>query len=93
MAGAAYTVGGVTVPSANVTGTASQWTLTLPPLSTTNSGAKSGKLEATVGGIEAINNKNNNDKLYNKGSKTANNDKLTDDVELDVWLFNSEAVK
>lgn len=93
LAGAAYTVGGVTVPSANVTGTASQWTLTLPPLSTTNSGAKSGKLEATVGGIEAINNKNNNDKPYNKGSKTANNDKLTDDVELDVWLFNSEAVK
>ena len=95
LAGAAYTVGGVTVPSANVTGTASQWTLTLPPLSTTNSGAKSGKLEATVGtpAIAAINNKNNNDKLYNKGSKTANNDKLTDDVELDVWLFNSEAVK
>ena len=60
--------------------------------------AKSGALVATVtptGGtaVNAINNTNNNDKPYNKGAKTANNDKLTDDVELDVWQFKSDAVK
>ena len=87
LAGAVYTVGGI--PAGNVSGTESPWELTL---ATT---VKSGKLEATVGtpATAAINNTNNNDKPYNKGVKTANNDKLTDDMELDVWQFKSDAVK
>ena len=87
LAGAAYTVGGVPIPAGNVSGTESPWDLTLP------ANALSGKLTAAVGGIEASNNKNTNTKDYNKAKKTANNDTLTDDVELDVWQFNSDAVK
>ena len=83
--GATCTVGGVS--SGTLSGASSPWPLTLVP------GAKSGKLEATVSSVAAINNTNNNKKLYNKGAKTANNDKLTDDVELDVWQFKSDAVK
>ncbi|MGP1490492.1 MAG: hypothetical protein ACTTI6_05465 [Treponema sp.] len=68
-----------------VSGKENEWTLKLP------ADAKSGTLTAKVNGIEAINNKNDNAKDYNKAKKTANNDKLTDDVELDVWQFNSQA--
>ncbi|MGI5074430.1 hypothetical protein E4N71_03035 [Treponema vincentii] len=68
-----------------VTGTASPWTWKLP------ADAKSGTLTAKVNGIEAVNNKNSNKKDYHKGTKTANNKNLTDDVELDVWQFNTEA--
>ena len=87
--GAAATVGGGV--SGNLIGSASPWNLTVA------SAAKSGKLELTVGSgtnaVSAINNGNNtsNDKPYNSVPKTANNNKLTDDVELDVWQFNSEA--
>ncbi|WP_253729305.1 hypothetical protein [Treponema sp. OMZ 857] len=92
LTGAACTVGGVSCGTLSADG--SSWTLTLPKfVSATNKGAVSGKLEVNVGSIAAINNTNNNDKPYNKGAKTASNDKLTDDVELDVWQFNSEAVK
>ena len=91
LTGAQCTVGG----SAEMTlaGTASPWTLALA------TDAKSGELTAKVTKgtpsvtIAAINNKNGNEKPYNKKAKTANNDKLTDDVELDVWEFNSEAAK
>ena len=87
--GAAATVGGGS--SGSLSGSASPWNLTVA------STAKSGKLELTVGSgtnaVSAINNGNNtsNDKPYNSVPKTANNNKLTDDVELDVWQFNSEA--
>lgn len=89
--GAAATVGGGS--SGSLSGSASPWNLTVA------STAKSGKLELTVGSgtnaVSAINNGNNtsNDKPYNKAKETANNNKLTDDVELDVWQFNSEAAK
>jgi len=92
LAGAVYTVGGVVIPTTNVTGTASPWALELPAfVSAADKGAISGKLIAQVNSIETINNKNNNAKDYNKAKETANNNKLTDDVELDVWQFNSEA--
>ena len=87
--GAAATVGGGA--SGSLSGSESPWNLTVA------STAKSGKLELTVGSgtnaVSAINNGNNtsNDKPYNSVPKTANNNKLTDDVELDVWQFNSEA--
>ncbi|MGI5100871.1 hypothetical protein [Treponema vincentii] len=85
LTGAACTVGGVSCGTLSADG--SSWKLTL------SANAKSGALTATVGTIAAINNTNNNDKPYNKRAKTANNDGLTDDVYLDVWQFNSEAVK
>ena len=85
LAGATCTVGGVS--SGTLSGASSPWTLTLDPA------AKSGELKATVSSVAAINNTNNNYRPYNKGAKTANNDKLNDDVELDVWEFESDAVK
>ena len=85
LAGATCTVGGVS--SGTLSGASSPWSLTLA------SAAKSGKLEATVSSVAAINNTNNNKKLYNEGAKTANNQTLTDDVELDVWQFNSRAAQ
>ncbi|MGP1594779.1 MAG: Ig-like domain repeat protein [Treponema sp.] len=95
--GAAYTVGGVSAGT-NPAGDTSPWTLTLA------AGAKSGQLEASVtvtsSGtpsttqvIKTINNSNKNAKLYNRGAKTANNQMLTDDVELDIWQFNSKAAQ
>ncbi|UTC75226.1 hypothetical protein E4O03_00395 [Treponema sp. OMZ 792] len=88
LTGAAVTVGGVS--SGTLTDTGSPWSLTL------DAGAKSGALELTVtpsGGsaVKAVNNINNNEKPYNKAKKTASNDKLTDDLFLDVWQFNSKA--
>ena len=85
LTGAACTVGGVS--SGTLSGSSSPWTLTLA------STAKSGKLAATVSSIEAINNTNDNDKPYNKGVKTGSNDKLDDNVYLDVWQFNSRAAQ
>ncbi|UTY25298.1 Ig-like domain-containing protein [Treponema denticola] len=88
LAGAACTVGGVNSGNLTpVTGKVNVWKLTL------SANAKSGELVATVNSISAINNKNNNDKPYNRRTKIANNDKLTDDVELDVWQFNSKAAQ
>ena len=87
--GAAATVGGGA--SGNLSGSASPWELTIA------STAKSGKLELTAGtgtnAVPAINNGNNtsNGKSYNSVPKTASNNKLTDDIELDVWEFNSRA--
>ena len=85
LTGAACTVGGSSEKT--LTGTTSPWTLELP------ADAKSGALTATVNSIAAINNMNNNSKPYNKAKKTASNDKLTDDLYLDIWQFNSEAAK
>ncbi|MEL3906751.1 MAG: Ig-like domain-containing protein [Treponema sp.] len=89
LSGAAVTVGGVA--SGTLSGTASPWELTLA------AGAKSGALELTAGSgsnaVSAINNLTDNAKLYNKAKKTASNDKLTDDLYLDVWEFNSQAAK
>ncbi|WP_428769039.1 Ig-like domain repeat protein [Treponema sp. HNW] len=89
LTGAAATVGGVS--SGTLSGTSSPWELTLA------SNVKSGKLDFTVGAspnqVKAVNNGNNNDKPYNKVPKTANNDKLTDDLWLDVWQFNDKAAR
>ncbi|MGP1577535.1 MAG: Ig-like domain-containing protein, partial [Treponema sp.] len=81
--GASYTVGSVN--AGTVTGSSSPWLLKLA------SSAVSGKLEATVNTVKAVNNSNENTKLYNKGAKTSNSERLTDDVELDIWQFTSKA--
>ncbi|UTC64750.1 Ig-like domain-containing protein [Treponema sp. OMZ 788] len=89
LSGAAVTVGGVS--SGTLTDTGSPWSLTL------DAGAKSGALELTAGSgsntVSAINNLTDNAKPYNKAKKTASNDKLTDDLYLDVWQLNSQAAK
>ncbi|UTC62276.1 hypothetical protein E4O05_12335 [Treponema sp. OMZ 787] len=90
LSGAAVTVGGVS--SGTLSGTASPWSLTL------DAGAKSGALDLTVtpsGGsaVKVINNLTDNEKPYNKAKKTASNDKLTDDLFLDVWQFNDKAAR
>lgn len=51
----------------------------------------SGEYDVTVNEIKSINNKNDDTKDYNKCPNKENNDKLTDNVFLDVWQFNSKA--
>ena len=87
LANAAYTVGDVSIPSSNVTKSDAVWKLTLA------SAAKSGKLEATVSSVAAINNTNSNDKPYNKGVKTGSNDKLNDDGELEGGQFTNRGAQ
>ncbi|AEE15827.1 hypothetical protein [Treponema brennaborense] len=54
---------------------------------------KTGALELTVNGIGVLNNRNSNTAEYNKQPNGDNNNLLTDDVELDVWEFNSSAAR
>ncbi len=54
---------------------------------------KTGALELTVNGIGVLNNRNSNTAEYNKQPNGDNNNLLTDDVELDVWEFDSAAAK
>ena len=74
--------------------------------------AKSGNLVVTVGGIDSLNNSNNNnakgsyaqtttnnsgdkdiyDNYYNRQPNGDNNNILTDDVKLDIWQINPNAV-
>ena len=58
---------------------------------TVTEASASGEYDFTVNEIKSINNKNDNTKDYNKRPNKENNDKLTDDVFLDVWQFNSQA--
>ncbi len=53
----------------------------------TEDASDSGEVTLSVNGIETLNNRNNNNKDYNKMSM-ANNDSLDDDVAFDVWEFN-----
>ena len=93
LTGASVTVGGK--PTNNLAGDSSPWTLNFTDNASTGSvdesKVKSGALELKVGTVSAINNLSNNNKPYNKAKKTASNDKLTDDLYLDVWQFNSQA--
>ena len=94
LTGASVTVGGKATNS--LSGSSSPWSLNFTNDSATpidESKVESGALELTVNGVSAINNLTDNTKPYNKAKKTANNDKLTDDIHLDVWEFNSEAAK
>ena len=64
--------------------------------------AESGKLDLTVGTVEASNNNNRNDdsgaydgadvsNMYNRQPNGVNNNTLTDDVVFDVWEFKTAA--
>ena len=68
--------------------------------------AKSGELTLTVNGVEALNNKNDNDASgsykenltgenaeygYNRMPNGVNNNNLTDDVKFDIWEFKNVA--
>lgn len=53
--------------------------------------AKSGKISISVNEVENLNNINNNKVEYNLQPNGQNNNKLTDDIELAIWEFNSKA--
>lgn len=55
--------------------------------------SSSGPLSYTVSGVELQNNVNDNNQAYNKQPNGDNNLLLTDDIDFDVWQFNSEAAK
>lgn len=55
------------------------------------SNAKSGKLTVAVNGVEAGNNSSNNNKVWNQIPSKKYKNAFNDDLELDVWEFNSQA--
>ena len=52
----------------------------------------SGEVKVTVNEVTSLNNKNKNSLTYNCQPNNDNNNNLTDDLILDVWSFDSDAV-
>ena len=53
--------------------------------------ADSGELVVTVGTVESLNNVNDNTQEYNQLPNLTNNDKLTDNVSVDIWSIQDAA--
>ncbi len=53
----------------------------------------SGELTLTVNGVSTLNNSNDNTEEYNQLPNGDNNELLTDDVVLDIWEMDSEAIQ
>ena len=53
----------------------------------------SGNRAVTVDSVSSINNVNDDNQAYNQCPNNENNNKLTDNVFLDVWQFNSRAAE